>query len=479
MSRCVTALFVALIASCWLGIGCAAKPAQINDAKDKQLLAAFLKQVADVPNRITAEYCKKAADTDADESETYTWLVTPYVHTTLAAYELTGDPTYLDEFVGLFENERSALTTGPDGFLGWYGIPDPNDGDPNDPTHRTDAVISSFRTVEMICDFVTLIDRDPALRKKYAAQRKAYLDLAENHLVKKHTVRGDYVDLGRGGAVYRSVAHGMNARQTRLTMPHNKNSIIMHGLLALYRVTGNDEYMRKAIELGVRYKHSLTLKNGHYEWNYWDPAGAWDVRKQAPTEGRHGAQHETTVLREWKHWIGPEHRGGYYSSTLSQAIALYDYGLVFDKTDVDRFLRTQLEMCWNGSMTDPKWARVDGTTPAQYTQGEYICDALAPFSDKVAEFLYTGARQDQLLRESGDDWSGGPIASGWLEGKLIELPAAKGGKQVYLDYGKRFLAKKANRDFLKALAFQVTPPGYTAPEVPSQMKDMPQEPGAE
>ena len=464
MSRCVTALFVALIAGCWLNAGCAARPIQINDPKDKQLLAAFLKQVADVPNRITAEYCKKAAETDADGSETYTWLVTPYAHTPLTAYELTGDAKYLDMFVRVFENERSALTKRPDAFLGWYGKPDPNDLDPSDPTRRSDAVISSFRTVEMICDFVTLIDRDPALRRKYAVQRKEYLDLAENHLVKKHTMRGDYVDLGSGGAVYRSVARGMNARQARLTMPHNKNSIIMHGLLALYRVTADDEYIRKAVELGVRYKHSLTLKNGHYEWNYWDPAGTWDVRTDDPGK--------------WKHWIGPEHRGGYYSSTLSQAIALYDYGLVFDRTDMDRFLRTQLEMCWNGSMTDPKWARVDGTTPEKYTQGEYICDGLAPFSDKVAEFLYTGARQDQLLRESGDDWSGGPVAAGWLEGKLIELPAAKGGKQVDIDYGKRFLAKKANRDWLKALAFEVTAPGYTAPEVPGQMKDMPREPGA-
>lgn len=144
---------------------------------------------------------------------------------------------------------------------------------------------------------------------------------------------------------------------------------------------------------------------------------------------------------------------------------------------MDRFVKTQVEMCWNGDFDHPVWSRVDGTRDAQYTQGAYIADALAPFDDRVAKFLFTGARQDARIKESGDDWSGGPVARGWLEAKFVDYPARKGGKQIYLDYGKRFLLKKANRDWLQSLAFEVKAPGYTPPQSPAEMKEMPRDPG--
>jgi hypothetical protein len=35
------------------------------------------------------------------------------------------------------------------------------------------------------------------------------------------------------------------------------------------------------------------------------------------------------------------------------AEALYDHGVVFDRTDIDRFLATQIGVCWNGSCDAP------------------------------------------------------------------------------------------------------------------------------
>jgi hypothetical protein len=377
----------------------------------------------------------------------------------LTAYQLTGDAKYLGMFVTAFENMRRALTVGPDGFLGWYGKADPDYRDPAHPEQRTDAVISSFRVAEAVCDFISLIDANPQLRHEYAQQRREYLDLVENQLVKKHDVRGDYVDLGKGGAVYRTPAIGLKADSARLTLPHNKHSIIVHGLLALYRVTAKDIYLQKAVKLGTRLKHCLTLKNGHYEWNYWDPAGEWDVNPREP--GR------------WKHWIGPEHRGGYYASSVAQAISLYEYGLVFDKVDLERFLKTQLSMCWNGDLAHPVWSRVDGTRPERYTQGEYIASALAPFSKQVAAYLYTGERQEERLRTLADDWQGGPVAEGWLRGKLLErgpaLRLGSGQAQPYLKEGRRFLTKARNHALVGRLSFAVTPPGYQAPQTPQEM----------
>jgi len=365
---------VVLLAVCLVVSMAAAGPVAVTDPTDKRILDGFLVHAANVAQELSPERCRELAKEDAEGTEAYLWRVLPYLRMPLIASELTDEGRYLDVFVQAFENMRGALTVGPDGFLGWYGTPDPDYQDPANPGLRIDAIISSFGVAEAVCEFLASVAENPELSRKYAKQHTEYLDLVENHLVKKHLVRGDYVDLGRGGAVCRTPAQGLKPASARLTMPHNKHDIIMRGFLALYRVTGNDDYMRRAIRIGVRFRHSLTLKGGHYEWNYWDPAGAWDVSPQDP--GR------------WKHWIGPEHRSGYYSLSLSQAVLLYQYGLVFDRTDMDRFVKTQLEMCWNGDFEHPVWSRVDGTRPEQYTQGAYISAALAPFSEKVAQYVF-------------------------------------------------------------------------------------------
>jgi hypothetical protein len=454
---------IALLCTCLTAVSAAAEPPQISDEKDRQILDGFLVHAAKVAEHLSADHCRELAKEDSEETEAILWRALPYLRMPLVAYELTGDPAYLDVFAQAFENLRAAMTVGPDGFLGWYGRVDPDYADPANPDVLLDAIISSFGVTEAACDFLFLAAEDPELSRKYANQRAEYLDLVENQLVKKHDVRGDCVDLGRGGAIYRMPLQGLKQDYcARLTMPHNKHDIILRSFLALYRVTGKDEYMRRAIELGVRFKHSLTLKNGHYEWYYWDPAGEWDVKPLQPTE--------------WKHWMGPEHRSGYYSLSLSQAVLLYQYGLVFDRTDMDRFLKTQLEMCWNGDFEHPVWSRVDGTRPARYTQGAYISAALAPFSEKVAAYLFTGARQERRLRHMDSSWEGGAQAAGWLRAKLIDLPAAKAGKQPYLKYAQQFLAKNENRDFLASLSFDVTPPGYQPPHTPSEMADVPREP---
>ena len=67
-------------------------------------------------------------------------------------------------------------------------------------------------------------------------------------------------------------------------------------------------------------------------------------------------------------------------------------------------------------------------------------------------------------------------AGGWLHGKLLDYPAARGGVQPYATYGQRFLAKEENRKFLASLAFDVTAPGYQPPRTPAEMKSMPKEP---
>ena len=435
----------------------AGEPVKMTDPKDSQILAGFLQNVPKAAAGLTPEYCKNMV---AKEPESYTWIALPTLSVPLTAYRLTGDAKHLEAFVQAFENMRSAMTKGPGGNLDWFGVPHVGWQDPNDKARTIPVLVADFEAADMICQFAEALDGDAAAAAKYAKQRQEYLDLVQG-MVDQWDAVGCFVDLGKGGAVYRQY-RGLVEGQALLTQPNNKHSIVVHGLLALYRATGKDVYMRKAIQVGTRFKHCLGLKDGHYEWNYWDPAGEWDV---LPSN-----------RAKWRHWIGVEHKGGYYALSLSQAVALYQHGVVFDKTDIDRFLKTQLQKCWNGDANAPKWARVDGSVDPKYMEGEYITAALAPYSEKVASFLYTGERMEERIKNVKGDWQGGPVLGGWLKGKWLDLPPAQADPRPYLAFGKKFLQKKENQEFADSLRFEVTGGGYVPPRAPADMKPMPAEP---
>lgn len=428
------------------------QPAQMADAADEEILAKFLEHTENVPTTISASYCAERA---AEAPEDYKWVIVPQVSMTLLAYELTGDAHYLDLFVQAFENMRSALTTGPDGYLGWYGKALELFQSPENPD--VDVIITSFGVVEMVARFLTLVQCDDELGATYASERTAYLDLLQNHLMPKWDARVNVVDVGETGVIYRTHVD-LRVDKGHLTQPHNKHSIILKAFTRMYALTGNDGYLQRAIALGARYKHTLTLVGEHYEWNYWDPAGAWDVH---PEE-----------VDQWKHWIGTEHRGGYYSLSLTQAVILYHHGLLITQQDLDRFLETQLEVTWNGDVDNPEWFRVDGSAPGD---GAYICDALAPFSPLIEQYLYYGDRQAERLANADHSWQGGPVAAGYLAGKYWVLPHA-GGQAMYTAIGDRFLSSPDNQIFVDGVSFEVTGSGYAAPPNPSDWPNMPPEP---
>jgi hypothetical protein len=445
------------------GVGQAASPLDgIENAKDREVATAFLRHVEQTPKHV-----RRLAK--GPHPEDHCWQTFKYVGLSLTAYRLTRDVKHLDRFAANFAILEAAMTKGPDGFLGWYGKGYGLFHPPEKPELRVDVIITSFRAVELLCRFIRVIDADPVLAKRFANARGRYLCLMTDHLVKKWDARGNYVDLGTRGAVYRTHA-GLRATKAHLTQPHNKHSLIGEALLALYRLSGDDLYMRKAIQLGIRYKRCLTLKDGHYEWNYWDPAGAWDVRADD--------------RRKWKHWIGVEHKGGYYSLSLSQAVRLHEAGLVFDKSDIARFVKTQTEMCWNGDVMNPRWARCDGTRSKKYMQGAYLCAALAPYDRRIAALCGRGdaksRERERAERFKGrtHGWRGGVVAEGYVN-RLIDEREEQAGAPVeptHEPLGKRFLAKRANRLWMAKQRFTVKPPGYVAPRTPAAMKGMPGEP---
>jgi len=442
-------IFIPVLTICICTLPCAARP-QIADPADQQILEAFLRHVDGSAVRCTPERLAKYAE----QPEDITWQASKYIRMPLVAYGLTDDAKYLDAFAERMDNLCQCLQKGPDGFLGWYGLPLALFRHPEHPDRKTDVILTSFVVAGLMADFARVIQADEALDRKYGEAAQRYLRIAQDHLVKKWDARGRYRDLGPGGAVYITPPE-LKVTKGSLTQPHNKHSKIIKALLSLHKATDNDEYLVKAIELGTRFKRCLTIADERYRWNYWDPSGAWDINPDEP-----GA---------WKHWIGSEHRGGYYSSSASQAVVLYEHGLVFDRTDIDRLVNTQMTVCWNGDLDDPQWARVDG----RKGDGTYLCRSLAPFDDRIYQMAYGPPAQQARLEGKDHSWQGGPVASDWLEFRYLTYPRWRDGEPAEAAVVAPLLAKPENRKLVESLAFELTSPGYKAPTTPAEMKPMP------
>jgi len=245
----------------------AREPVPMADEADRQILASYLEHCDGAVGRVTPEAVQKIV-----LAERIHWVWSRYLDMPLVAYELTGKRKYLDDFVRAMDVLLLRLRRGPDGFSGFRGLPLPLFRDKENPAAEGDVVITALGVVHLMARFAEIVNADPDLKVKYRDKVTRYLDIAENHLVRKWDVRKRYVDLGKTGAIYRMGPH-VGPHRRWLTHPHNKQSVACRALLALYRVTGRDEYFRKAVKLGVRFKHTLKLDGERYLWHYWDPSG--------------------------------------------------------------------------------------------------------------------------------------------------------------------------------------------------------------
>jgi len=418
---------------------------QNADNADSQILESFLVQVQRSGSYFTPERISESVK----QPEDITWQVSKYIRIALVAYRLTEDSKYLEMFVERMDTLYDCLAEGADGFLGWYGLPLELFRHPEHPQQQVDVMLTSFVTAGLMAEFANVIQEDEILSERYNKTVERYLNLAEEHLVRKWDIRGQYKDLGKIGAVY--ITHAdLKPTKANLTQPHNKHAKIIRALLNLYFATQKDKYLVKAIKLGTRFKHCLTLVDDHYEWHYWDPAGAWDKDTENPSK--------------WKHWIGAEHKGGYYSLSLSQVVLLYEHGLVFNKTDIERFVNTQITVCWNGDLDSPKWSRVNG----QASDQAYLCSWLAPFDASVYEIAYGTSAQRERLQHQEHVWHGGVVASDWLEFKYLTCPRWKSGAPAEKTVVSQFMLNEGNRALLEALTFHVEALGYQAPMRPME-----------
>jgi len=427
--------------------GCvaSAQPVPEIDQADQPIVEAFLGHV-----QSGARYCTPERMAQfAAQPEDITWQACRHIRMPLTAFQLTGERAYLDEFVTRIDTLLALLTEDADGHPGWYGLAYELFRHPDHPDEPVDVIITSLSMAGLMADFVTTV-RQAGLEAEYATQIERYLPIARA-LVDKWDARGNYRVLPDGGAVY-ITNERLKPVKAHLTQPHNKHSIAIRTLVSLYAATGDAQYIEKVARLGARFKRCLTVADGRYRWNYWDPAGEWDVDPANPAK--------------WKHWIGSEHKGGYYSSTLSQAVLLYELGLLFTREDVDRFVRTQTEVAWNGSFDAPEWFRVDGR-PADPGR-VYLCNALAPFDERIREMAFGAPARAERIANKDHSWQGSIVAMSWLAERYLVMPRQQGGEPAETDLAADWAAGEG-AELLAELACDVAEPGYQPPLTPAQM----------
>ncbi len=412
---------------------------------DAPIVEAFLGHVETGARYCTPERMARFAARPED----ITWQASLHIRMPLVAYELTGEQSYLYEFVTRCDTLLALLSEDADGHPGWYGLALEGFRHPDHPDEPVDVIITSFTMAGLMADFVNVV-RAAGLEEQYPGTIARYLDIA-GKLIAKWDARGNYRVLPGGSAVY--VTHErLRPVKAHLTQPHNKHSIITVALVSMYRATGDAAYIEKVARLGARFKRCLTLEGDRYRWNYWDPAGPWDVDPADPGK--------------WKHWIGAEHRAGYYSHSLSHAVLLYELGLIFDRMDIERFVRTQTEVAWNGSFDAPRYFRVDGR-PADEGHA-YLCAWLAPFDANVRMMAFGAPAQAARMAAREHSWQGSVVAMRWLEDKYVLLPRWASAEPAEADLVAEWAAGEGAA-LLHELAYEVTGEGYQPPLTPAQM----------
>jgi hypothetical protein len=395
----------------------------------------------------------------AESPEGFAWVEFPYLNCLLDAYELTGNVQYLDTFKNAFALFTAILETGDDGFKGWYGKPIPPRRPADRPDLRIDELQMNFRAIAVLSRWIDLARRQPDYASANQATITEYLDLMERHLFPKWDARGFFADLNTEGGVYRGLDYPLcNPVKPGTTLSHEKSSIAVNGLLGLYKVTGNSLYMRRAIQLGTRFKHCLSVKDGHYEWMSWEPAGTWDVNP---------AKEDAWIIG----WIAPDPKAEWYITSVSIAVNLYQYGLVFDDEDMNRFIATQKTRCWNGDMEKPQYRTVAGMSKAdnKNIDGIFLSHSLALYDPDLSRLAFAGPHEAGILEQSANSWKGCVGLASYVRAKYLVQPLLAEGKKPFVRAGEVFLADPGNLAFYEKLKFPVVGAGHVTPLKPSQI----------
>lgn len=318
--------------------------------------------------------------------EDFCWHAAYAADDFVRAYLAWGDTAWLDQGQRYFDWLEGLMEKAPDGYRGWIG---PYVYDPKVwcDVHVGDAIL-----VSPMLHFAEVVLQDSALEKRYGERARTYVQLARRELLEKWDARGTWRVDGEGGA-YVSWDHYLepgkldawkkgDADKSTLSLPYNKQMDMAVIALRLYRITGEDRFRERAWRIFWQFKSRLQYFDGHYVWNYWEPQGLWDLDEAGQV----------------RHWVNVHPHRNYQAREVAFIAEAYHTGVIFDRTDLERILHTNLEVMWNGSPVEPQWRNADGRGIWQAGPEDgagTLWTALTDFSQTVRDL------QTLELREGG------------------------------------------------------------------------------
>ncbi len=434
-----TGIYCILLALCRFSLY-----SQEPTASDLKIQEAFTAHMTDFAQNVDTDKLKAKLKEKGPEG--FCWVEFRYLNGMLTSYELTRDTKYLDLFRDSFAVFQGLMEKGPDGYLGWYGPTLPDRKPKDNPALEVDEIQTNFRAVGILARWVELAKQDEDYATENAETIKQYLTLMEEQLFPKWDAREHFREIPGKGGVYRWLDYPI---QEGVSLSFEKLSIMVNGLLALYRVTENPVYMQRALQVGAWYKSNLILKDGHYEWMSWVPAGEWDIHPEKEDAWRVG-------------WMAPDPNAAWYVSSVSIAVNLYRHGLLFDDEDLARFIKTQKEMCWNGDMENPEYRSVSGET-SKWIKGRFLSPELANFDPVIHQLAFQGPHEAQQLANAASSWKGGVGAEGYIQEKYLNPDTA----QPFIGFGKKYLEDEASKTFYDQINQPVEEDTVVIPRTPA------------
>jgi len=295
------------------------------------------------PDQLYEKMSNNPAFKENARGEGFCWHARSGMDQFIENYELTKNTAWLDAGVRYYDWLISKMEAGPDGYKGWVG-PYMYDAKYWIDSHVGDAIL-----LNGILDFSVLVWEDKNLKARYGDKAKAYAEIAKKHLIEKNDKRGTWREDGPIGAYVsyekymepgnlKEWKYGSEVIKSGLSHPFNKQADMGQVCLRIYQITGEKFYRDRAEKIFLRMKRQLQLTDNHYEWNYWEPFGPWDI---------------DPVKKETRHWVGINPSAGYQSREVGQMVDAFHTGIVFDETDIQRLINTHLEVMWNKDTKKP------------------------------------------------------------------------------------------------------------------------------
>ncbi len=264
----------------------------------------------------------------------------------VTGYLAYNDTAWLDRGVIYFDWLVGLMATAPDGYQGWIG-PFIYDKKVWCDVHVGDAILFN-----PMLRFSETVLKDETLKEKYGDVAQKYVVLAKKHLIEKWDKRGTWHEDGPYGSYASwdqylkpgdlSQWRDIEISKSTLSLPFNKQFDMGIASLRLWRITGEISYRDRAVRIFRLVKSRMRLVDDYVVWNYWEPTGVWDV-----------------AGNDLRHWVNVHPYRNYQAGELDNIVEAYHSGIVFDQADIERMIRTNLKVMWNGDVDDPQWRNSD------------------------------------------------------------------------------------------------------------------------